>query len=236
MTPFADVARPAERLSAQALAARLGSSSLLSDAQHKADRIIADARAEAAEIIKQAEGEIGPLRAALERQIDEQRAAMVEEFTTEVTALTAADSIDVAAILTDRFDALQPWLSDLILNALSRMIGTIDPDKAMRLALLQALKTARQDWSVRLLCSPGDEPMFRRLVDDAGTTADGGPFRGVSGIFADQRLQPGECLLESDGTVVDIGIRTQLDALRMAMARLHASDGLQPTSESARSA
>ena len=211
----------ARRIAAADLAELLSATAALGSARTEAAALLENARAEAATLLENARRTVAEERAAMERQVQERGARLLEQAKAEAAALRVVETVDAAARLTARFDALSPWIGELVIGTASRLVGAFEPDERMRRLLEQAIAGSRRDWDLRLRCHPGSAPLLQSLIDQ--DVAEEGRLHAVTGIVEDSSLAPGDCLLESAGGLVDISLAAQVAELRRALGLAEAA-------------
>jgi flagellar biosynthesis/type III secretory pathway protein FliH len=193
----------------------LAASEVIGDAREEAAALLESARTEAATLRGSARQAIAAERAEMEQQIEDRRSRELSQAKAEVAAMRLAETADAAARLTARFDALAPWISELVLGTVARLVGTLDPDERMHRILDQAISAARREWDLSLRCHSSSVPALQNLIerDRSGS----GRLQAVRGIVEDDTLSPGDCILESADGLVEIGLAAQIGQLRQAL-------------------
>lgn len=121
--------------------------------------------------------------------------------------LLAATQGDVKRYL----DGLEPALADLALSLVRRILGEFDAAELVGRCVRQALDEWRHEHRIRIRVAPSMEARVTEfLADDPPATAD-------YQVESDARLEPTQCLLVSPVAVMDIGLESQLEALRRAL-------------------
>lgn len=192
-------------------ASEAAADAILSSAEEEAQKIIADAKRKADEILSfgiealEAEQEI--LRIRHEK---------------EINALAALDVLNTAQILVARFDALSPWVSQLVVNAVARMVGTIPAHELFLWPLKEYLQQAREGLQLRIRVHPQDYAALNRLRADPKYRI---LFSAVCEVAEDWKLSPGDCLVEDQEGLRDISIRAQISQLCLELGvEYHGND------------
>lgn len=210
-----EVIQTAHRIAAADLAEMLTAQQALGDARAEATRLLDSARAEAATLIDSARQSVATDRAEMERQIQNLRTRTLGQTAAEVAALRIVETSDIATRLTARFDALTPWVGELVFGAMTRLIGALEPDERLHRMLVQAVSAARRDWELHLRCHPESVPALQALLDRDATGP--GRLQAVKGIVEDDTLSPEDCLLECVDGLIEIGLSAQIAQLRLAL-------------------
>lgn len=211
----------AKRIPATDLAQHLANTKGVIDATEEAARILDTARTEAAAIIAAARQSAAADWRDMEQKIRDHAEQVIAATETEAAAIRMSKTLEAGGQLTERFNALTPWIGGLVFDTAAQIIGTFAPDELMRRLLDRALSAAGQHWKQRLRCHPASAQEFHALIqsDRAGENR----FRAVIAVTEDANLAPGECVLEHEGGLIEFGLQAQIDALRDAMGLNHAA-------------
>ncbi len=126
----------------------------------------------------------------------------------EAAAVAAARLIHDAGSIRAEFDALTPWLTEFLRNAIEGLVGTLGDTEVLSRLVGEGVATLKDARRVTVLVHPGDLAQLQ-----AAREAYPLRFSGVSELRTDARLQPGAVSLESDGGVIDASLTTQIDIL-----------------------
>lgn len=210
MTVFASAQYRATFISAEMINAKTAHSDTLRNAEAMAKQIINAAEDEAAHILtsaaQKAQEAYDSGIAALKADQD----ALLARYQQEISALAMMDALFAAGRLTERFDALSPWIDQLVIKAVTRIVGAMPTDQKFLGPLKECLREARMDWQMRLRVHPQDYALLTRLRADPECEA---LFKAVADIVEDPLLAPGDCLLESPEGLIDVSIRAQVAQL-----------------------
>jgi type III secretion protein L len=215
MAAFQPMIPTAHRMAAGELTARLASQAAMENARESAEGLLQSTRQTVADQLETARLEAEAMWITAQRQTEDIRATILQRAKADARAIRLTEAAEAATRLTERFDALTPWLGSLVLDCVAQLVGDLDPDQRQRALLAKALSGARRDWTVRLRCHPDESASLRAIV--AAESGPKGRFRAVTEVVEDPRLAMGECLLESETGLVEIGISAQIDALRAAL-------------------
>jgi flagellar biosynthesis/type III secretory pathway protein FliH len=234
MTVTSGTCLTARRIAGADLARMLAASEVIGNAREEAEALLESARTEAAMLQASARQAIATERSEMERQIEDRRTRELSQTKAEVAAMRLAETADAAARLTARFDALAPWISELVLGTVARLVGTLDPDERWQRILEQAIPASRREWDLSLRCHSSSVLALQSLIerDRAGL----GRLKAVRCIVEDETLSPGDCILESADGLIEIGIAAQISQLRQALGLDMvdpSSSQLEPTADGA---
>jgi flagellar biosynthesis/type III secretory pathway protein FliH len=110
--------------------------------------------------------------------------------------------------------ASQADLATIVLAAVERIIGRLDPREAALAALAQALAEMAGSVEVELRVAPDD---LATLEPDVARLRQEGRADGLGPMTADPVLQPGEMVLVTPKGRVHVGLRQQLGRLRAGL-------------------
>ncbi len=111
-------------------------------------------------------------------------------------------------------EGLETTLVKVVGEAVRRIVGEMDDDERIVRLVRQALGAVRGEKRVLVRVAPRDEKAVRLdLAALLGRNAGSGFLE----LVPDPRLQPGECLLESELGVVEASLETQLRNLETAL-------------------
>jgi flagellar biosynthesis/type III secretory pathway protein FliH len=190
----------ATRMPAAIVAERLAATR----AATEADAILTAAVAEAETIRKSAHADAEADRARARDDAEVVRAAVRDQTVQDSRAMAIRDVLAMASVLEARFDALSPWLEDMIKTAVIRIFGTIAPYDMNRQLVAEALREARPSGTLRLRVHPdATYATAVLLVDEAG----------IADVCGDSSLAPGACVLDCSGGLLDLSVEAQLDFL-----------------------
>lgn len=137
---------------------------------------------------------------ALDRYLDAKRI--------EAAAKAAARLIRDAGEIREEFDALVPWLTEFLADAVQRLVGELDDHDLLSRLVAEGVASMKDARQLTVLVHPSG---LRHLQN--ARAAHPLRFAGVADIRADARLKPGAVSLEGEGGTVDASLVTQLDAL-----------------------
>lgn len=202
----------AERWEAAKLAENLSRQAAQDDASKEAGFIVAQAREEAAALLGRARHKAQQKNDELRMIADAELERFVDRTRVEGAAVALVNVMSAATRLTARFEALEPWLEQLIQTALARMIGSFEHDELLRRVLTQTLSEGQRNWTVTLRVHPDAVETARDALSDTNGAVLP-QFIGVREVVADPNLPVGGCLLVSETGAMDISPETQITEL-----------------------
>ncbi len=181
-------------LRAEEYAAYAQADTLVSMGQAEADRIIEEAKAayEAEKVRGFSEGE-----AAGKTQI-------------------AEHMVDYVARIVANLQRFEVKLVDMLMQALHQIIGEIDNKELIIGVVSKALQVVRSQKRVMIRVAPSDLSTVEDQLNGYLERYHSINFLDVS---SDDRLKPGDCMLETDVGVVDGRIEQQLEVIRKSLER-----------------
>lgn len=102
-------------------------------------------------------------------------------------------------------------LGQLVLDAVERIVGMIEPRDLCHRLIAVALKDVRDATSIVILTSPDELQMIREEVASSPVLAQ---LPAVRAVEADALLKPGEILIETPRGRTHVGVRQQLARLQ----------------------
>jgi flagellar biosynthesis/type III secretory pathway protein FliH len=184
-------------------------------AAREASRIINDARAAADVMQKTSHDRAAALDARALALDDAAFRDSLDHENAKRRAKAFADVLDQAAQMRVAFDAVTPWLTDLVQTCLHKMIGTMDQGDVIAGIVTAALGDLKTRNGLALRVSAADVDAVQGVLAKFPAR-----FAAISAVFPDATLAVGTIMLEGQGGFVDIGIAAQLGVLASHIATL----------------
>ena len=192
----------------------------ISELKHQIAR--AKDRAEAKTVADQAQANIEDRIKKADREAVRRRSLMQSaaklEITKEMddtrrkaTAIAVHEVLESAAKVHRKFDALTPWIEDLVETSLRRIIGTIPEPTLLKSIVTQAISQNRSELKYILRAGTEAYEPAQNIVSDLENTEFGGLILDVE-IARD--LDPEAIILTSSDGALDISLETQVTAVR----------------------
>lgn len=108
-------------------------------------------------------------------------------------------------------------LGAIVLTAVEKMIGSLEPQDLARRAVIRALQDATDAVWVSIHVAPEDHPSIARDTAELSSAANGAPIRSIQ---SDPLLKPGEMLIETPKGRIHVGLRQQMARLQSGMGRV----------------
>ncbi len=176
--------------------------------------MVKDAEAKSAEILRLAEVAAAQTRDKIaaewadhQRRMADVSAEVVgrvidQRQMSEGARVISQTAVAAAAVRAD-FDALSPWLTELVETCVLRILGDIPASDRWGGTIRQSLKTIRSRWDLQLACNPAD---FDAISDIVARHPD------LSGegiqVKADYQLPPDTCILVHPDGAIDLSIKS----------------------------
>ncbi len=171
-------------------------------AESAANEVTAKAQKEAAAFIQNA------------REIaDDALVDYVNTATVEKTAEAFRRILRVADDVRADFDDMTPWLSELVLAAVRRILGTFDDTELTARVIDQAMSETRTRWAFAIRVHPSRQAFMQELLALHAAT-----LSPITDVQLDPKLSPELCLLVGGGGILDVSVPTQLDGLARLLA------------------
>ena len=201
----------AKFLSASDLAERIARAQ---DRQTAAD-MVGSAQAEIDKKTKQAERDAIRQRDMMQSAAKRKISKEMEETRQKSATMAVHEILMSAAKVQQKFDALTPWIEDLVETCLRRIIGTVPDTDVLQHIATEAISQNRRGLKY-ILRSGADvyEPCIR-MVQSLEETE----FKGlILDVEIDRNLAPSSVILTSSDGALDISVETQLQAVRQELA------------------
>ena len=184
----------------------------------RADEIqtVLDAR----QAIAAAETTAEEIRQAAEREREEERQRGYQDGMEEAKAEMATQILAVAREVDDYYASVESVMVDLVKDAVTRVIGTLDDEQQLFHVVRKALTMVRNQAKVILHVAPSQEEFVRDQLDKL---LEGLPGIGFVDVVPDGRAKVGSCILKSDMGIIEASIESQLKALEASLDQ-HRSD------------
>jgi type III secretion protein L len=108
-------------------------------------------------------------------------------------------------------------LTGIVLQAIDKLIGALDPPELARRAVKRALRDASDAVWVSIHVAPEEHPALISHMSDITAAARGTTIRAIE---SDPLLKPGEMMLETPKGRVHVGLRQQLARLESGIGRM----------------
>ena len=178
----------------------------------EAKALIETARQEAQRVQQLADVENQKRDTALQCIADDALDQYLDTKRVEAAALAAARLIHDAGAIRDEFDAMTPWLTEFLSDAVTRLVGQLGDDDILSRLVVEGVASLKDARQVTVLVHPGDLAQMQAARDAFPRR-----FDGVADIRSDERLKSGAVTLEGQGGMVDASLITQVDALCSAL-------------------
>lgn len=170
----------------------------------KAQNLLDDARAEAEAIRKRAED-----------AYQERKKQGYEDGVLEGQMQQAEKMLETGMQAVEYLEGLERQIVEVVTTAVRKIVGELDDRERIVRVVRTALEQVRGRQRVVVRVCPEEEPQVREAL--APMLAKTSAASGLE-LVADQRMKPGDCMLESEMGVVDAGLDVQLRAIENALA------------------
>lgn len=175
-------------------------------ARHAAAQLIDDAQAQAAQILAQAQ------QAALE-----ERQRGYREGQEEARLEQAEKMIENISRTIDYFGKVETRMVDLVMRAVRKIIDDFDDDERILIAVKNALSVVRNQKQIGLRVHAQQVDVVKARINELLAAY---PGVGYLDVVADNRLQTGACIVESEIGMVEASVEGQLKALRASFEKV----------------
>jgi flagellar biosynthesis/type III secretory pathway protein FliH len=189
----------------------------------QANEILREAQLKAENLTKVAERSSSKRRSYLESIAKRSLSKNMVEKQKVASTLAVREILATTAKVHGKFDALAPWISDLVEQSVRKIIGEIPKEVAYKKIITLALSQRRTDLSYSLRTGPDGYEAGCNLLKDLQKT----PLKNViKDVQVDDKLPPDSCVLTSSAGAFDVSLETQLQSLHAELrTSLEADDG-----------
>lgn len=176
------------------------------EAAHKqAEDLIQSAKQEAAQILKNAQ----------DTYIQEKERAIAEgqhEGKLKISEEMSSYAIRIA----NNVERFENKIIEMLTQALQQIIGAIDPKDLIAGVVHKALQVVRSQKRVLIRVSPNDLATIEGTIQ---SLKEHYPSIDVLDVSPDERLKPGDCMLETDVGIVDGRLEEQIKVIQQSLER-----------------
>lgn len=171
---------------------------------------------EAAAVLAEAQARAAAIAAEAKAAYAAERERGYADGRAEAAMEAAEQQLETLSRTIAWFEQVELEMVEVVIAALQKILGEMDPGELVRRVVHQALRTMRNQRQVTLRVAPevvdAVQLHLREIMAD---------YPGISfvEVTADSRLRAGGCILESELGVVEATVEVQLDALRRALRR-----------------
>ena len=151
------------------------------------------------------------------RALDEQRQRGYEEGLAKAEAARARQAFETVSRAIRYFESMEEDMVALLERALDKIAEGIDKDKLVRHVVARALRDYRSLPQITLHIARSQEKALHKDIERLTHEA---RLAGMVKIAVNARLQEGSCLLESPLGTVELGLASQIAALKEALGAL----------------
>lgn len=181
--------------------AQLRAKKIEEDAVIKAKKILSDAEEQSALIIQEA------------KAAGEEHAARIDQEATAQANKQAGDKmIEVFSKLHEELDRLDLHVISLVDLALKKIIGELDEVEKIERVISRGLLDLREQNSIIISVHAAQFEAAQKAVARFHSQLKNGQ-KPIGRVEVDEKLHPGECLISSSNSVLDISIETQIDQI-----------------------
>ena len=169
----------------------------------QAEQVLADAQQQAENILQQAH-----------QEFETQKALGYEEGMNTAKLENAEQMMGMVGQAVDYFAQIEQKVVGIVIAAVRKILGEFDEQELTFRVVTNALQAVRNQKQVALrVCPAQTESVNKRLSEILSGHAEISYLE----VIGDERLRPGDCILETDMGVIDASVETQLQALEKAL-------------------
>lgn len=169
------------------------------------------------EVMTQARAAAAALEADQQRAYQQACERGYAEGAAAAQAAAAEQMMATVARTIDYFAAVEQRMTDLLLEAMQRLLAGYSERERAAMIVRSALAVVRNQKQVTLRVAPEQLELLQSLSSDI--LADF-PGIGYLDVQADSRLQGEACIVETEIGIVEASLQAQINALRSALERV----------------
>ncbi len=154
------------------------------------------------------------------RALEEHRQRGYEEGLAKAEAARARQAFETVSRAIRYFESMEEDMVDLLEGALDKIAEGLDKDKLVRQVVARALRDYRSLPQITLHIARSQEKALHKDIERLTQEA---RLAGMVKIAVNARLEKGECLLESPLGTVELGLASQVAALKEALGGLRSN-------------
>lgn len=167
-------------------------------------------------LLVEAEKRAEEIRAQAEIDAEECRRRGYEEGLEAGKLEVAAQMFESVNASLEQLARMESSLVDVVLRSVRTILGSFDKVELAEQIVGHALRLVRDEKRVLLRVNPGDAEMVESRLDEITRRY---PGIGRIDVAADQTLQPGGCVMETDIGVIDATLERQLQIIEDTFRR-----------------
>ncbi len=141
----------------------------------------------------------------------------------EANAEAAVRIIDEVGRIRAEFEALTPWLTELVGTAMRRIAADLAPSDLIATIVAAAVAERAEQDRLMLRIATEDQTAMAALLAEHPER-----FAAISKLQPDAKLAPGAMILEGQGGFTDIGVEAQIDAVLTRIEDVPKPDEVAP--------
>jgi len=171
---------------------------------------------QAESIVAQAQAEADKIKQEAINVYEAEKKRGFQEGQTQAKLQMAEHMVDYVTKMVAHMHQFENRLVDMLIQALRQIIGEIDKRELILGVVAKALQVVRTQKRVMIRVAPSDMPFVEQQLN---TLLAQFPSMDVLDVMADNRLQPGDCMLETDVGVVDARLEQQLGIVQRSIEK-----------------
>lgn len=167
-------------------------------------------------IIEKAKKEAKSIIDGAQSAFEAERKKGFEKGEEEGKAKMAAHMLETINKGIHSLETFEQQVIDIVMKALTRILGEMDDKERITRVVRQSLSLVRNQKRVALKVNPADA---RILEEQVAEILKSFPGIGYIDVIADNRIEVGSCMLETDIGVVDARLDVQIEAIRKSLMK-----------------
>jgi len=171
---------------------------------------------QAESIVAQAHAEANKIKQEAINVYEAEKKRGFQEGQTQAKLQMAEHMVDYVTKMVAHMHQFENRLVDMLIQALRQIIGEIDKRELILGVVAKALQVVRTQKRVMIRVAPSDLPFVEQQLNALLSQF---PSMDVLDVMADNRLQPGDCMLETDVGIVDARLEQQLAIVQRSIEK-----------------
>lgn len=182
----------------------------------EAHEIVEAAHKQAEDLIQSAKAEASQILAQAKATYEEEKSRGMEEGQREGKLKIADEMSSYSIRIANNIDRFEKKITEMLTQALQQIIGAIDPKDLITGVVSKALQVVRSQKRVLIRVSSSDLGTIENTIQ---SLKDHYPSIDVLDVSPDERLKPGDCMLETDVGIVDGRLEEQIKVIQQSLER-----------------
>lgn len=189
--------------------------------QEQAKDVIERAMSEAESHKKRTQHEANRRRSLIESAARREVAKEMAETKRKATALATVEIFRTSARVRDHFDALTPWMVEMVETSIHRILGEYPKPQVTAKIIKAAIARSKGNYTYSLLVGEDcydDAVAFKNEL--VGTELEG----NITNVTLGKKCKPDDVILISNAGAIDVSLSVQIQAIRDELSAISSSE------------